>query len=50
MRALVWHGKEDIRCDTVTDPETRTISNAYWPLSSIAWILGLMGCTISSTG
>ncbi|KQP22178.1 MULTISPECIES: zinc-dependent alcohol dehydrogenase [unclassified Methylobacterium] len=21
MRALVWHGKEDIRCDTVTDPE-----------------------------
>jgi len=21
MKALVWHGKEDIRCDTVTDPE-----------------------------
>ncbi|WP_407178935.1 zinc-dependent alcohol dehydrogenase [Bradyrhizobium sp. STM 3562] len=21
MRALVWHGKEDIRCDIVTDPE-----------------------------
>ncbi|TIU18572.1 MAG: hypothetical protein E5W49_17270, partial [Mesorhizobium sp.] len=21
MRALVWHGKEDIRCDEVTDPE-----------------------------
>ncbi|GJD65823.1 zinc-dependent alcohol dehydrogenase [Methylobacterium frigidaeris] len=21
MRALVWHGKEDIRCDTVTDPD-----------------------------
>ncbi|RYY09083.1 MAG: alcohol dehydrogenase, partial [Alphaproteobacteria bacterium] len=21
MRALVWHGKEDIRCDSVTDPE-----------------------------
>ncbi len=21
MRALVWHGKEDIRCDTVSDPE-----------------------------
>ncbi|WP_342642921.1 zinc-dependent alcohol dehydrogenase [Rhodoligotrophos ferricapiens] len=20
MRALVWHGKEDVRCDTVTDP------------------------------
>ena len=20
MKALVWHGKEDIRCDTVTDP------------------------------
>ncbi|TIT40757.1 MAG: glutathione-dependent formaldehyde dehydrogenase, partial [Mesorhizobium sp.] len=21
MRALVWHGTEDIRCDEVTDPE-----------------------------
>jgi len=21
MRALAWHGKEDIRCDSVTDPE-----------------------------
>ncbi|RUY64256.1 alcohol dehydrogenase, partial [Mesorhizobium sp. M7A.F.Ca.CA.001.13.1.1] len=21
MRALVWHGKEDIRCDQVSDPE-----------------------------
>ncbi|MFN3502646.1 MAG: alcohol dehydrogenase, partial [Allorhizobium sp.] len=21
MRALVWHGKEDIRCDRVSDPE-----------------------------
>lgn len=21
MQALVWHGKEDIRCDTVSDPE-----------------------------
>ncbi|MBE7197544.1 MAG: alcohol dehydrogenase catalytic domain-containing protein, partial [Parafilimonas terrae] len=21
MRALVWHGKEDIRCDIVSDPE-----------------------------
>ena len=21
MKALVWHGKEDIRCDSVTDPE-----------------------------
>src|SRR4051812_19636749 len=21
MRARVWHGKEDIRCDTVTGPE-----------------------------
>lgn len=21
MKALVWHGKEDIRCDTVSDPE-----------------------------
>ena len=20
MKALVWHGKEDIRCDTVSDP------------------------------
>ena len=23
MKALVWHGKEDIRCDTVPDPEDR---------------------------
>lgn len=20
MKALVWHGKEDIRCDTVSEP------------------------------
>ena len=25
MKALVWHGKEDIRCDTVTDPEIREL-------------------------
>ena len=40
MRALVWHGKEDIRCDTVPDPKiehprdaiyvlTKTISRIY---------------------
>ncbi|HEX4665601.1 MAG TPA: alanine acetyltransferase [Chthoniobacterales bacterium] len=21
MRALVWHGKEDVRCDEVPDPK-----------------------------
>ena len=36
MKALVWHGKEDIRCDTVTDPETlgvvrEWIFESAWP-------------------
>jgi threonine dehydrogenase-like Zn-dependent dehydrogenase len=28
MRALVWHGKEDIRCDTVSDPEIQDARDA----------------------
>jgi threonine dehydrogenase-like Zn-dependent dehydrogenase len=37
MRALVWHGKEDIRCDTITDPEIEQPRDA---------IVGATSCTI----
>ncbi|MDO1580940.1 zinc-dependent alcohol dehydrogenase [Rhizobium oryzicola] len=36
MRALVWHGKEDIRCDTVTDPEIEHPRDAIIKVSSCA--------------
>ncbi len=36
MRALVWHGKEDIRCDTVTDPRIEDPRDAIVRVSSCA--------------
>jgi threonine dehydrogenase-like Zn-dependent dehydrogenase len=36
MRALVWHGKEDIRCDTVTDPEIEDPRDAIVQVTSCA--------------
>jgi threonine dehydrogenase-like Zn-dependent dehydrogenase len=36
MRALVWHGKEDIRCDTVTDPEIEDGRDAIVKVTSCA--------------
>jgi threonine dehydrogenase-like Zn-dependent dehydrogenase len=36
MRALVWHGTEDIRCDTVTDPEIEDSRDAIVKVTSCA--------------
>lgn len=36
MKALVWHGKEDIRCDTVTDPEIQEPRDAIVKVTSCA--------------
>jgi NADPH:quinone reductase-like Zn-dependent oxidoreductase len=36
MRALVWHCKEDIRCDTVTDPEIEGPRDAIVKVTSCA--------------
>lgn len=36
MRALVWHGKEDIRCDTVSDPEIQDPRDAIVRVTSCA--------------
>ncbi|MCA1453018.1 glutathione-dependent formaldehyde dehydrogenase [Bradyrhizobium sp. BRP22] len=36
MRALVWHGKEDIRCDTVTDPGIEDPRDAIVKVTSCA--------------
>ena len=36
MKALVWHGKEDIRCDTVTDPEIEHPRDAIVKITSCA--------------
>lgn len=36
MRALVWHGKEDIRYDTVTDPEIEEPRDAILKVTSCA--------------
>jgi threonine dehydrogenase-like Zn-dependent dehydrogenase len=36
MRALVWHGKEDIRCDTVSDPEIQDPRDAIIKVTSCA--------------
>jgi threonine dehydrogenase-like Zn-dependent dehydrogenase len=36
MKALVWHGKEDIRCDTVTDPEIEEPRDAIVKVTSCA--------------
>jgi threonine dehydrogenase-like Zn-dependent dehydrogenase len=36
MRALVWHGKEDIRCDTVTDPKIEDSRDAIVKVTSCA--------------
>jgi threonine dehydrogenase-like Zn-dependent dehydrogenase len=36
MRALVWHGKEDIRYDTVTDPEIEDPRDAIVKVTSCA--------------
>ena len=45
MKALVWHGKEDIRCDAVTDPqieheigtEIKTETEAYQASARRLW-------------
>jgi threonine dehydrogenase-like Zn-dependent dehydrogenase len=36
MRALVWHGKEDIRCDTVSDPQIEDSRDAIIKVTSCA--------------
>jgi threonine dehydrogenase-like Zn-dependent dehydrogenase len=36
MRALVWHGKEDIRCDAVTDPKIEDPRDAIVKVTSCA--------------
>ncbi len=36
MRALVWHGKEDIRCDTVSDPKIEDPRDAIVKITSCA--------------
>jgi threonine dehydrogenase-like Zn-dependent dehydrogenase len=36
MRALVWHGKEDIRCDRVSDPEIQDPRDAIIKVTSCA--------------
>jgi threonine dehydrogenase-like Zn-dependent dehydrogenase len=36
MKALVWHGKEDIRCDTVTDPRIEESRDAIIKVTSCA--------------
>jgi threonine dehydrogenase-like Zn-dependent dehydrogenase len=36
MKALVWHGKEDIRCDTVTDPRIEHPRDAIIRVTSCA--------------
>src|SRR5438309_8178908 len=36
MKALVWHGKEDIRCDTVTDPKIEDPRDAIVKVTSCA--------------
>lgn len=36
MKALVWHGKEDIRCDRVTDPEIQDPRDAIIKVTSCA--------------
>lgn len=36
MKALVWHGKEDIRCDTVSDPELQDPRDAIIKVTSCA--------------
>src|SRR5689334_13918578 len=36
MKARVWHGKEDIRCDTVTDPEIEHPRDAIIKVTSCA--------------
>ena len=36
MRALVWHGKEDIRCDTVSDPQIEGPRDAIIKVTSCA--------------
>jgi acetyl esterase/lipase len=29
MKALVWHGKEDVCCESVSDPNIQTSGYAY---------------------
>ncbi len=36
MRALVWHGKEDIRCDSIPDPEIEHSRDAIVKVTSCA--------------
>ena len=36
MRALIWHGKHDIRCDTVPDPEIEHPRDAIIKMSACA--------------
>ncbi|WP_207540480.1 zinc-dependent alcohol dehydrogenase [Sabulicella rubraurantiaca] len=36
MKALVWHGKEDIRCDSVTDPKIEEPRDAIVRVTSCA--------------
>lgn len=36
MKAVVWHGKEDVRCDTVSDPEIEHPRDAIIKVTSCA--------------
>ena len=39
MKALVWHGKEDIRCDSVSDPSIEHPRDAIIKVTSCATLL-----------
>ena len=36
MKALTWHGKHDVRCETVDDPEILNPRDAIIPITSTA--------------
>ncbi len=36
MKALVWHGKKDVRCDTVPDPRIEEPTDAMIKVTSCA--------------
>jgi threonine dehydrogenase-like Zn-dependent dehydrogenase len=44
MKALVWHGKQDIRCDNIPDPEIEDQRDAIIKVRS-----AVRTCTCSTT-
>jgi threonine dehydrogenase-like Zn-dependent dehydrogenase len=55
MRALCWHGKEDIRYDTVPDPKIEDSRDAIIKVTScasvvqtfISWVASCPRCTLA---